>query len=168
MFSVVVRACAVVLAIGASVASCTADRPQLTDANGGLDARCTGPHADLLLDFFPTTLAGPMAALGAPDATSVTLGPGDEITVGFIGLGGITDAAGVDLRIVAALDSGANALVKVAQSDQVFQFTGMLVQDNQELDLGVSTLTSALYARVIGTQGTIRLDAIEAVHDQCR
>ncbi|CAN5471168.1 hypothetical protein BH11MYX1_BH11MYX1_02590 [soil metagenome] len=156
------------LAVLAVVAACKANQPSLTDAHGALDARCAGPNADLLFDYFPTTIATPTAALGAPDGAVVTLAANSEVTVGFIGLGGLTDGAGVDLRIIATLDPGASALVRVAQTDQVFSYAGTLDSAHHEFDLGVAMVTTAVYVRLIDAQGAIGVDAFEAVHDQCR
>ena len=150
------------------LAACKADQPALTDANATLDGKCVGPNADQVLDMFPTTLAMPTAVLGAPDSLVTTLLVNNVITVGFIGLGGITDASGVDLRIATTVDPGASALVQVAQADQMFRYAGTLDPARNTFDLGVAMVTSAIYVRVTATQGTIRIDAFEAVHDVCR
>ena len=151
----------------AAASACNADQPALTDAHLALDAHCSGPHADQVLDVFPTTLPMPTAALGDPDGATVTLAPNDVLTVGFIGLGAITDASGVDLRIHATIAAGGAALVRVAGTDQVFQYIGTLAPNQDSFDLGVAMITSAVYVRVIDTQGTIAIDSFEAVHDHC-
>jgi len=149
-------------------AGCQAEQPLLTDAHGALDGRCSGPHADQLLDFSPPTLAMPTAALGAPDNVSVSLTQDAVITVGFIGLGAVTNAPGNDVRIHATIASGASALVRVAGVDQHFFYTGTLDPSTSDFDLGVSTLQSIVYLRIIDVTGLIQVDAIEAIHDMCR
>jgi hypothetical protein len=151
------------------LAGCQADKPPITDAHGPLDGKCTGPYADQLLDSFPTTLANATAVLGAPDNMSVLLAANNVVTVGFIGLGRVTNAPGVDLRIDATVPPGAQALVRVAGPDQQFVYTGTMQAGVTDFDLGVSMLTSIVYVRVIDVSGAaISIDAFEAVHDVCR
>lgn len=150
----------------AAMIACKADLPPLTDAKGSLDARCT-TFADLLVDTFPTSLANASASLGAPDATAVSLTKDNVVTVGFVGLGGVTDASGIDLRLHAMVEPGASALVHVAASEMMFAYAGTLTPTANEMDIAVASLTSALYVRVIDVSGTIQLDAVEATHDTC-
>src|SRR5262245_7518397 len=97
----------------------------------------------------------PNAALGAPDGLVVTLLVDNVVSVGFIGLGGLTEGSGVDLRIhTAPIDVGASALVRVAQSDQMFRYAGTLDAGHNTFDLGVAMLSSAVYVRVTDTMGT--------------
>lgn len=150
------------------MAACQADKPALTDASKALDGKCTGPYADSILDSYPATLANPSAALGAPDGTSVMLTDNAVVTVGFIGLGAVTDGPGNDLRIHATVAAGASALVRVADYDQQFHYTGTLDPQTTDFDLGVSTLVSVLYVRIIDVSGSIQVDSLEAIHDACR
>jgi hypothetical protein len=147
---------------------CQADQPALTDANKPLDGKCTGPYADQLVDFFPSSLANPSAVLGAPDTTSVSLTDNAVVTVGFIGLGAVTDAGGNDLHIDATVATGASALVRVAGLDQQFRYAGTLTPMTSDFDLGVAMLVSIVYVRVIDVSGSIQIDAFEAIHDRCR
>jgi len=151
-----------------ALVACTAPQPTLTDATHTLDSTCLGPNADQVVDFFPTTLANPSAALGAPDGSSVALAANGVITVGFVGLGAITDAAGNDLRIHATVPAGASALVRVAGLDQDYRYAGTLDQNTSEFDIGVAMLVTIQYVRVIDVSGAISVDAFEAIHDQCR
>jgi len=146
---------------------CKANLPALTDANAALDATCRGPHADLLVDFFPTSLTNASAALGAPDGSSVVLTTDGVITVGFVGLGGVTNAPGNDLRIHATVAPGASATVRLASSDMQFRYAGDLTASVNEVDVGASEITSAVYVRIIDLSGTIEIDALEATHDTC-
>ena len=148
--------------------ACKADQPALTDAHAALDATCTGPYADKLVDSFPATLTNPQAALGAPDMMSVSLDANSVVTVAFVGLGGVTDASGNDLRIHATVAPGGSALVRVANADMSFRYTGTLDPTTTDFDIGVAMLTSILYVRVIDVSGAIQLDAFEAIHDMCR
>ncbi|HEV7557358.1 MAG TPA: hypothetical protein VGO00_17950, partial [Kofleriaceae bacterium] len=107
--------------VACSLAACTADLPALTDASGAIDARCAGPFADQLVDSFPT-LANASSVLGAPDSVSATLAADGIITLGFVGLRGITDVSGPDLRVHATFTSGATGLVRVAGPDMMFVF----------------------------------------------
>src|SRR5688500_1702402 len=95
----------------AGLVGCKADLPKLTDANAPLDATCVTPHADTIVDFFPTSLANSAAALRAPDGMTVTLAQDNVLTVGFVGLGGVTDAPGIDVRVHGVIEAGASALV---------------------------------------------------------
>jgi hypothetical protein len=154
---------AIVLASGA----CKADLPELTDANMPLDVRCTTPHADTLIDFFPTSLANASAALAAPDGSAVALAKDNVVTLGFVGLGGVTDAPGNDVRVHAMIEAGASALVHVAGTDIAFQYAGTVTPAVNEVDIGVADANPAIYVRVIAVGGTVRVDALEAIHDVC-
>ena len=147
---------------------CKADLPQLTDANKALDVRCNGTAADTVLDFFPTSLTNTSAALGAPDGSSVTLAKDNILTLGFLGLGGLSDAQGNDVRVVAMVDASASALVRVASSDMNFQYAGTLTSAVADFDIAVADVDSALYVRLIAVGGTVRVDALEAIHDTCQ
>ena len=162
------RRVALGISFACSVAACEADLPTLTDAHSELDATCKGPYADLLVDFYPSSLANASAALGAPDNNSVSLATDSVITVGFVGLGGVTDASGPDLRIHATVAPGASATVRVAGSDMVFSFAGNLTATTGDVDIAVSMLTFAIYVRIVDVMGAIDVDAIEATHDKCR
>jgi hypothetical protein len=155
-----------VLAIALACAGCKADLPELSDAKGSFDARCT-VYADLLVDVFPTTLDG-APALGAPDAAAVSLAPNNVLTVGFVGLGGVVDEPGIDLRIHATVAAGATATVNIAGTDMKFKYTGDLTPTNNEIDLAVAlTIPTAVYVRIIDVAGAISVDAIEATHGTC-
>ncbi len=151
----------------AVLTACTAQEPVLSDATHMLDGRCIGPNADQIIDFFPSTLADPSAALGAPDGASVALAANGVITVGFNGLGAITDAPGNDLRIHATVPAGASALVRVAGLDQQYQYAGTLDDNTSEFDIGIAMLETVRYVRVVDVSGAIQIDAFEAIHDQC-
>jgi hypothetical protein len=150
------------------IAACQADLPQLTDAHGVLDGKCTGPYADSLIDYFPSTLMNPSNALGAPDNMTVTISANDQITVGFVGLGGVTDANGTDIHVAATYDSGAMATVNVAAADMQYAFTGNISSASSDLDIMLSQKPFVLYVRIIGVTGNIQLDAVVATHDMCR
>ena len=155
------------LVIAAVLGGCEAERPSLTDASGTFDTKCNGPQADLVVDVTPSTLDG-KPALGAADSMSVTLMTNQVLTVGFIGLGGITDASGADIRVVGDIPSGASATAYVANSDMVFEHSGDISSGIPEIDLiAAMTLSTAVYLRLTGVSGTITIDAIEAVHDTC-
>jgi hypothetical protein len=150
----------------ALAAGCKADLPELTDAKGSFDARCT-VYADLVVDVLPTTLDG-APALGAPDAAAVTLGANGVLTVGFVGLGGIADAPGIDLRIHATVAAGAMATVHIAGTDMEFEYSGDLTPTSNEIDLAVAlTIPTAVYVRIIDVAGAIGVDALEATHGTC-
>ncbi len=162
------RAVAIALVTVLGAAGCKADLPELSDAKGTLDTKCNGPYADLLLDVSPTSIDG-TPALGAPDGASVTLSTNVVVTVGFIGLGGVTEASGPDLRITAEVPSGASATVYVAGSDMEFERATDLTSSSKDIDLAVAlTIPTAVYVRITGVAGSITLDAVEAVHDTCQ
>jgi hypothetical protein len=151
-----------------ALAGCKADQPSLTDASGVLDTICVGPRADFVLDVNPPTLDA-TPALGAPDGMAVTLMTNNVITVGFIGLGGVTEASGPDIRIVGDIPAGASATVQIAAQDMKFVRSGDLTMGTPEIDLAAALqVRTALYLRLTGVSGTITIDAVEAVHDTCR
>lgn len=157
---------AIVGAIVVAAIGCKADLPRLTDASEPLDATCSGPYADLVVDVFPTTLdASP--ALGAPDAAGVALAPEHVVTLGFIGIGAITDAPGVDLQVHATVAAGASGVVRVAATDREFRFVGNLDEAQNEFDLQIPDVNAAVYVRVVGVSGQITVDAVQATHDTC-
>jgi hypothetical protein len=156
-----------VVGLGLCLAACKADVPKLSDALGHLDAVCTGPYADQVVDVYPSSLASPSAVLGAPDNVSAMLSANDVITVGFIGLGGIPDGSGPDIRVHATLDSGASATVRVAGTDMQFVFAGNLTPTSNDIDIQVAMLNEANYVRIIDVTGAISIDAVEAIHAMC-
>ncbi|HEY5924263.1 MAG TPA: hypothetical protein VIV11_21445 [Kofleriaceae bacterium] len=158
-----IRLCALALVLS----GCKADLPKLTDANEPLDVRCTSPHADTLIDFFPTSLANTSSALAAPDGSSVVLAKDNSVTLGFIGLGGVTDAPGNDVRAHAMVDANATALAHVAGTDMAFVYAGTLTPAVSEIDIAVADKNPAIYVRIIAVGGTVRIDALEAIHDTC-
>ena len=150
-----------------AASGCKADLPELSDAKGTLDTRCNGPYADLVLDVSPTSLDG-NPVLGAPDGMTVTLSSNVVVTVGFIGLGGVTEASGPDIRITADVPSGATATVYVAGTDMEFERATDLTSSTKEIDIAVAlSIPTAVYVRITGVAGSITLDAVEAVHDTC-
>lgn len=153
------------LAILFACVGCKADLPPLTDAQSLLDTRCASPHADMLVDTFPTTLANARAVLGAPDGSAVSLAANNVVTVGFIGIGGITDAQGADVRIVATITG--SAVVRVAQSNMDFRYAGEINASMPMIDIAVADITSAVYVRITVISGSLAIDAIEATHDRC-
>jgi len=156
----------VVLAIALVSAGCKADLPELSDAKGGFDARCT-TYADLLVDVSPNTLDG-TPALEAPDGASVTLETNGVLTVGFVGLGGIVEAPGVDLRFHGAIPAGAMLAVYIAGTDQEFKYSGNLAPTATELDLGQAlSVPTAVYVRLVGVSGAVTVDALEAINGMC-
>ena len=150
-----------------ALAGCKADLPQLTDANQPLDTRCTSPHADTVVDFFPTSLANATASLAAPDGASVTLAKDNVLTVGFVGLGGVTDAMGTDVRVIGMLEPGASALVHVAGSEMEFVYAGTITPTISEVDIAQADINPAIYVRVTAVGASVQVDAIEATHDTC-
>ena len=152
----------------AGLAGCKADQPMLTDANAPLDTTCVSPHADMIVDFFPTSLANPAAALRAPDGMTVTLAKDNVLTVGFVGLGGVTDAPGFDVRVHGVIEAGASALVDAAGTEMDFVYAQTLTPTVTDIDVAVAEKNPALYVRVTVVAGTLRIDAFEATHDTCQ
>ncbi len=164
------RACDAALAAASLLAllgGCEADLPQLTDASVGLDTACSGPYADLLVDTFPTDLQNASAVLGPSDMNMVMLATDSLVTVGFVGLGGVTDANGMDIKVHATVDAGGLAVVRVAQTDMVFRYAGDVTSSVTDIDIQVADYSSVIYARIIGVTGTVHVDAVQASHDIC-
>ena len=149
-----------------ALVGCKAELPPLSDANGVLDATCTGPFADTVVDTFPTSLIG-TPALGAPDGTTVTLETDNVLTIGFVGLGAVTDQQGMDLTVHAMVDVGDDVMVQVADSDMQFHFAGDVTATVSQIDIAVGMVQAAVYARLIGVSGSVPIDAVEASHDAC-
>ena len=119
------------------------------------------------MDVQPTTLDG-TSALRAPDGGSVTIDTNGVLTVGFVGLGGVADAPGIDLRIHGTVAAGAMGTVRVAGSNMAFVYAGDLTPTSNEIDIGVAVaLPIAVYVRVISVTGSIAIDAVEATHGIC-
>jgi hypothetical protein len=155
-------------ALALVLAGCKADLPDLTDANMMIDAKCVSPHADTVVDFFPTSLMNTAAALRAPDTMSIALAKDNVLTVAFIGLGGITDAQGNDVRVLGMVEAGASALVRVAGTDMNFRYAQTLTPTVTEIDIGAAEQNPVIYVRVIVVAGTVRIDSFEAIHDTCQ
>lgn len=162
---------AVLLLVGIS---CTADRPNLS-GDGDIDIQCS-PYADLLVTFTPPGETGNFpegeAALGEPDGQDVAITDDAALTVSFVGLGGVVNQDGDDLRIIG--DSGPDTRVTVfAQGgeDEEFEFVADLEPEEGAtehlVDIANGSVSLARSIRFVGQSGTLSIDAIESLASSC-
>lgn len=160
---------AVVTTVAVACFACNADKPELTDAGGG-DAQPCSPFADQLIAYTPGK-GGPSdagtSALGAPDDDTVLIDVDAELTVAFVGLGAIIDEEGDDITLHATASTDGTAVAYVSGDGVDFRYVGDVTMDNLTLDLATASASSAGYVRLVGTAGTVNVDAIEAVMGIC-
>jgi hypothetical protein len=163
---------ATVLAVAiASAAACTIDTPTFPDGGDGLPEECSR-YADLLVVYTPPDQEEGSGedgerVLGAPDGEGVELAVDGVLTVGFIGAGGIEDGDDEDIRVHASGDDGAEITAYVSEAEGEYVFVGVVTAEESELDISVSRARVALYLRLVGTAGTMTVDAVEAIRDIC-
>lgn len=149
--------------------ACNADKPALTDAGGG-DALPCSPFADELVAFTPGTGepsdAGEVA-LGAPDGDVIVIDTDASLTVAFLGIGAIIDEEGIDIVLHATASEDGAAVAYVSGDGESYRFAGDVAADSFEIDLATASASTAAYFRIVGTAGTVSVDAIEAVMVDC-
>lgn len=164
------RRCVVVATVACLLSACNSEQPALTDANTGIGGDCS-PFADLVVSY-----VGPggedardeaMVVLGPPDDASVTIAENAVLEVGFIGLGGVIDRVGDDLRFHATASAGAEAAVYVGATPAELRYSGALESGSLDVDIGNATASLVLYVQVVGLAGSVELDAVEALQTAC-
>jgi hypothetical protein len=151
--------------------ACTIDTPDFGDGGGGLPQECS-PFADLLVVYTPPDASQRSPeegerVLGPPDGEGVVLEVDAVLTVGFVGAAGVEDGEDDDLIVHASGDPGAEVTVYAAEVERDFAFVGLITPDDRGIDLSTSRIRRALYLQLIGTGGTMTIDAIEATRDIC-
>lgn len=150
------------------LSGCKSDLPELTDANDGVGDDCT-PYADLVVAFTKAGGADGSAeaevVLGAPDEQSVTVATNEILTVGFVGLGGVIDMDGTDIRVHGSTSGEAAVYVGTTPSD--LRYSGSLESGVSEVDIETATETLAIYVQVIGLSGSTTVDALESLQTVC-
>lgn len=148
--------------------ACKSDLPELPDGGNGIGDECT-TYADLVVSF---TKAGGMDAsaeaavvLGAPDEQSVTIATNEILTVGFVGLGGVIDMDGADIRVHGS--TSGEVAVYVGTTPAELRYSGSLESDTAEVDIETATETLAVYVQLIGLDGTGQVDALESLQTVC-
>jgi len=150
--------------------ACKAELPQqlANDASG--DFPCT-TFADLLISYSPPGTEGGselgQRALGAPDNDSVEVLTDAVLSVGFVGLGSVTDANGADIRVHGDVSPGAEIAVYVASIDGDFVYSGSLVPGATDVDLSIGTVRAASSIQLVGITGQATIDAFEALQTTC-
>jgi hypothetical protein len=149
---------------------CKAELPQqlANDASG--DFPCT-TFADLLISYSPPGTEGGSAlgerALGPPNNESVELLTDAVLSVGFVGLGSVTDQNGSEIRVHGELSAGTEIAVYVASIDGDFVYSGSLVPGQMDVDLSVGTARVASSIQLVGLTGQGTIDAFEALQTSC-
>jgi hypothetical protein len=153
-------------------AACAADRPDLIAEDGSIDVPCT-PFADRVVEYAAGGGANdPEAAsdaLGAPDDVGVALAPDAVLTVGFLGLGAVTDADGADLGVAVAAEPAADAaaVAYVSSDGAAFTYAATLDAATTTIDLATAGASHAVYLRLVGQAETFSIDAVEAIGASC-
>lgn len=149
--------------------ACNADKPSLSDAGGG-DALPCSPYADELVAFTPGSGAPSDAgesALGPPDGDPVLIDVDASLTVAFLGLGAVIDGEGNDIVLHATASEDGAAVAYVSDDGEEYRFAADLATDGFDIDLATASASTAAYLRVVGTAGTISIDAVEVVMADC-
>ena len=158
--------------VAAHLAACNADTPKLTDASSDMQFPCS-EFADLVVAFTPG-VGGPSdageSALGAPDADVVAIDTDASLTVAFIGAGAVIDEVGDDIRLHATSSSDASGVVYASSDGLDYRFladVGAALDAPLDVDLATASTSASVHLRVVGTAGTISLDAVEALSVVC-
>lgn len=154
--------------------SCTADRPKLSEG-GDVENQCS-TYADLLVAFTPPGETGTSpegeAALGEPDGEGVALEANATLTVSFVGLGGIINGDGDDIRVVGSHVADTRVAV-YAQADEALEYTfvGNIEPDADTVDyfvdLATGSVSFAFSLRFVGQSETLTIDAVESISSSC-
>ncbi len=150
--------------------ACKAELPEQLANDASEDFPCT-TFADLLISYSPPGTEGGSKlgerALGAPNAESVELLPDAVLSVGFVGLGSVTDQNGADIRVHGTMTTGTEVAVYVASIDGAFEYTGSLVEGEMDVDLSIGTARVASSIQLVGIAGQANIDAFEALQTTC-
>jgi hypothetical protein len=151
---------------------CNIDVPDLGGGDGGIDVECS-QFSDLLLSYTPADGTGISTAgeraVGPPDGESVLLDPDAVLILGFIGLGGVVDEEGDDIRIHGEVspDTLVNAYVSTETDPDSFRYAGDLGDQVLDIDLATASSSVAIYLRLVGIEGALQVDAVEALQTTC-
>ncbi|HET6610866.1 MAG TPA: hypothetical protein VFG83_02720 [Kofleriaceae bacterium] len=165
------RLLALLIALGA--AACTIDQRPMLNGDGQGPGECT-TFADTLVVF--STAAGDsdpdagMRALGAPDTTTVDVAAGAVLSVGFVGLGGVTDNGdGDDIKVHITAGTGTAAAYVSADDGYDYIYIGDLTDSAPTIDLSKArmAITNAVYVQLVGMSGSLSVDALEAIENTC-
>jgi hypothetical protein len=160
------------LALATALAACKADTPPLTDGDGNVDEECT-PYADVLVAYTPAAGGSSDAgdnALGEPDDQVVTVATDDILTVGFIGLGAITDAVDVgdDIAIVSTDVDGTEVAVNLSLDGETWETAGTLLDGDTGIDIAdTATLITVVYIQLVGVSGQLVVDSVQSLQTTC-
>jgi hypothetical protein len=164
---------ALAAALLAVAGACQADLPDLLGGDGSLAVPCS-PFADLVIEYKPgggdNDPAAGMPALGGGDGAGVAITVNTVLTVGFLGLGAVTDGEGADfgIAVVAVPEPDTQVAGYTSVDGETFEYAGDLTAETTTLDLGLLAGTpSASYVRVVGIAGALEIDAIEAIQETC-
>jgi hypothetical protein len=150
--------------------ACKAELPQQLADDASGDFPCT-TFADLLISYSPPGTEGGselgLRALGAPDNDSVEILTDAVLSVGFVGLGSVTDLSGADIRVHGDITAGTEIAVYVASIDGDFVYSGSLVPGEMDVDLSIGTARVASSIQLVGITGQATIDAFEALQTTC-
>lgn len=106
-------------------------------------------------------------ALAAPDGDVVPLTTNGVLTVAFLGLGGIIDEIGADLRVHGSFDAGSEIAVYVGFGEGEHSFSGSLTSTGSTIDLETASASAVSYVELVGITGTATIDAFESLQTSC-
>lgn len=170
------RRLVLLLALATALAACKADTPPLSGEDDAVGDECT-PYADQLVAYTP--VAGGSSddgelALGAPDDQLVTVAADDVLTLGFVGLGGVTEVEdlGPDIRLYGIAADGTEVTVWMSADGEAWETAGSAgnFDDNADLELDIAdtaSLTVVVYVQLVGVSGQLGLDAAESLQTTC-
>ena len=107
------------------------------------------------------------AALGAPDNSSIPLNMDTVLTVGFLGLGAVTDATGNDIRVHHTSETNSRIAVFCGDNQDEIPYCGEISPSNTDIDISQGSQNSVLFIRLVGLDGQSQIDAFEALQTTC-
>lgn len=163
-------------ALATGLAACKADTPPLTGKDDAVGAECT-PYADQLVAYTPAeggSSADGELALGAPDDQTVSIATDDVLTIGFVGLGGVSevDEVGADIRLHGIAADATEVTVWMSVDGEAWETAGSAgnFEEGADLDLDIAetaSLTVVVYLQLVGVSGQLAVDAVESLQTTC-
>ncbi len=150
--------------------SCKADLPQQVQSDAAVVIPCT-PFADQLVSYTPAGSEGGSQeggkALGAPDSDAVSVVTNTVLSVAFVGLGGIVDKTGDDLRVHGTMMPGSEIAVYVGSGSGDLVFSGSLTPESMNIDIATASAQTLSYLQLVGISGDSSIDAFESLQSLC-
>ena len=162
----------VLVCVFLGVISCRADvpEPDTVEEGPGEPPTCS-IFADLIATY---TMGGDpdngivaQAALGAPDNSTIPMELDTVLTVGFLGLGAITDRPGNDIRIHNSSETNARISVFCGDNQDDIPYCGEISPSNTDIDISQGSRNSVIFVSLVGLGGRSEIDAFEALQTVC-